>query len=290
MAKADAWMPLWIGDYLRDTPRLNAAEHGAYLLLLMAMWTAGPLSDEDGELARVARCTPAEWRKIRQKIAGYFTVSGGLWQHGRLGREKAEAEARSEVAGTKARRAAEARWTRGKSGGGDAPSIAPSIPATMLQALPGAMLEQCPPPSPSSVPSEQAPETPDGRAWREAVALLTASGRMKEGAARALFGRLLRDNKLAPAKMLGSLATAYALGTQDPQSYLTAAARRLADAKGEIRTPINVTEWSEDIWRAAVAAFDGTGRWDEATMGPRPGETGCLVPVEIISDRAGVGV
>lgn len=286
MAKADAWMPLWIGDYRRDTSRLTLAEHGAYLLLLMDSWTNGPPADDDAELCRILGCQPAEWRKIRQKIARFFTISGGVWHHKRVTSEKAGAEERSGKAAAKARLAAEARWAREK--GVEEP--AEPMPQAMLQALPEAMpevvLEQCPPPVTYSVPTEQASgETPDKRAWREAVDLLTASGRMKEAAARSFFGKLLRDHKLEPYRLLPTITAADLKGTPDPQGYLTAAAKKLGAAKGSTDKPAaNVAEWSPDVWRAALDGFKRSGRWDAATMGPTPDQPGCWAPAGVLAE------
>lgn len=143
--KIDAWMPLWIGDYLADTQHLTRDEHGAYLLLLMAYWrNGGPLSDDDKRLAATVKASPKEWRNLRETMAEFFTVFGGVWSHKRADKEIAESMSRSEKNASRASRAAQARW--GKSGQSAQPSDdAPSIPQ--------ALHEQCPSPSPSPISS-----------------------------------------------------------------------------------------------------------------------------------------
>jgi uncharacterized protein YdaU (DUF1376 family) len=52
------YMKLWIGDYLRDTGMLSMEQSGAYLHLLMAMWTNGGwLPNDPKKLAWICRMT-----------------------------------------------------------------------------------------------------------------------------------------------------------------------------------------------------------------------------------------
>jgi len=86
------WMPLYIGDYLRDTTRLTVAEHGAYLLLIMDYWVNGPPPDDDRELARIARTPLNVWRRYRRgQLIKMFTCHGGRWIHKRVEIERERA-------------------------------------------------------------------------------------------------------------------------------------------------------------------------------------------------------
>jgi len=58
-------MPLFVADYRSKTSHLSAAQHGAYLLLIMHYWETGGLPSDDGALARVASMSPSEWKKNR---------------------------------------------------------------------------------------------------------------------------------------------------------------------------------------------------------------------------------
>jgi len=82
------WMPLYVADYRHDTAHLSAAEHGAYLLLIMHYWTAGRLPDDDRQLARIASMTAAEWRRARPVVQALFHDG---WRHKRIDAELARA-------------------------------------------------------------------------------------------------------------------------------------------------------------------------------------------------------
>lgn len=150
--KTDAWMPLWIGDYLADTMSLNTAQHGAYLLLLVAYWrNKGPLQDDDEDLATTVRATPAEWKKLRPKMLKFFDAEDGMWVHNRADKELQRAGLFAKKAHDRAVKAAAARWG---SKDGKPPPEAP--PQEMLGActedassIAQAVLNRCPTPSPS---------------------------------------------------------------------------------------------------------------------------------------------
>lgn len=82
------FMQLYVADYLGDTQHLTTEQHGAYLLILMAMWRAGgSLPSDPVRLARIARTTPARWRKIGGEVLAFFETHDGLLTQRRLRRE-----------------------------------------------------------------------------------------------------------------------------------------------------------------------------------------------------------
>jgi uncharacterized protein YdaU (DUF1376 family) len=83
-------MPLFVADYLADTIHLSTMEHGAYLLLLMAMWRVGPLPDDDAKLAKFARCSGRQWASVKGAIMPMMRAENGLVSHGRLEAERAK--------------------------------------------------------------------------------------------------------------------------------------------------------------------------------------------------------
>lgn len=95
---------IWTDAYLADTGDLTAIEHGAYLMLLIAMWrSGGHLPDNDAKLAKVARLTPRQWPAVREAIWHYFTAENGTITQGRLLDELAKARMRSQKAADSAR-------------------------------------------------------------------------------------------------------------------------------------------------------------------------------------------
>lgn len=151
MAKADVWMPLFIGDYLSDTMHLSTEQHGAYLLLLMAYWkNEGPLPADDRYLSAICRMSPDAWSNAKAFLMDFFSIGDdGLLVHARVERELIDAQGKRAKAQEKAVKAAKARW-------GDAPSNASSKPQ--------ALHKECPSPSPSPIEegkpssSEQSPD------------------------------------------------------------------------------------------------------------------------------------
>lgn len=118
-----AWMPLYVADYLADTGHLSAAEHGAYLLLIMHYWQNGGVPNEDKRLARIARMTPDEWSESRETLAALFDDG---WSHNRIDDELAAAEEIS----AKAKAKAEKRWGKPVDAGAHATAIPQVVPQT----------------------------------------------------------------------------------------------------------------------------------------------------------------
>jgi uncharacterized protein YdaU (DUF1376 family) len=81
-------MPFFVDAYLADTGHLTTDEHGAYLLLLMAMWRRnGAVPDDDKDNARVTRMSLAKWRKVKPRLIAFLTIENGDITQKRLKKE-----------------------------------------------------------------------------------------------------------------------------------------------------------------------------------------------------------
>ncbi len=69
-------LPLFTDAYLADTRHLTAAQHGAYLLLLMMAWRSADcaLPNNDKILARYASMTDKEWLASKEIILAFWRL------------------------------------------------------------------------------------------------------------------------------------------------------------------------------------------------------------------------
>ena len=91
---ARPWMPMYHGDYLRDTRSLSLIQHGAYHLLLCTYYsTAQPLEADKSSLYRVcAAMTEDERQAVDFVIGKFFTLDGDVYRNKRADEEIAKAE------------------------------------------------------------------------------------------------------------------------------------------------------------------------------------------------------
>lgn len=96
--KPDTWMPLYPGDYLRDTMHLDAEGHGAYLLLILAYWSnGGPIPANEDWLRNVCRVREASWMRIKGMVLPFFKEEAGTLRHKRVDDELAKAQSITEA-------------------------------------------------------------------------------------------------------------------------------------------------------------------------------------------------
>lgn len=86
---APPYMRLYWGDYSRKTRHLKtAADHGAYLLLIGALWdNGGKLPADDETLAAHALCTPEQWAEMKPRLLPFFDVRRGKISQARVTEE-----------------------------------------------------------------------------------------------------------------------------------------------------------------------------------------------------------
>lgn len=160
-AKPDTWMPLVIGDYLKDTTRLTTEQHGAYLLLIMSYWVEGPPADDDEELAAITRLDAKAWKKNRDKLLRFFRIDDGVWRHKRVD-EELERWATKKAAYS-ARAAAGGRAKAAKSGASSSASSTSEAAFEHAKSAANGCLDVAPQPASREVDAPTGQSTLSGR-------------------------------------------------------------------------------------------------------------------------------
>jgi len=76
MSKAP-FLPLATDAFIGDTTGLNAAETGAYMMLLICQWrnNGEPLDNNPKKLQRMTRCTKAQFNRVWPEIEHFFEIN-----------------------------------------------------------------------------------------------------------------------------------------------------------------------------------------------------------------------
>lgn len=120
--------PFYVGDYLADTMHLDAHEHGAYLLLMMAYWKRQkPLDDDPKDLAQIAHLSLSDFEKCRSRLAPFFKIEGGKWVHGRLERDILKQKLKYNAQSQAARKTNEKRYGQQEMSLSDSLSVSLSV-------------------------------------------------------------------------------------------------------------------------------------------------------------------
>jgi len=103
-----------LGDYARDTAHLSMLEHGAYGLLLDRYYSTEE-GIPDAQRHRLARArTDEECAAVDSVLGEFFTLSDGMWTHGRVEGEIAKAHGRIRAAQENGRRGGRPKRTQEK--------------------------------------------------------------------------------------------------------------------------------------------------------------------------------
>ena len=154
-----SYLPLFTGDYLRDTRHLSPLKHGIYLLALMHCWDSkGPLPLDEQECAGICNCRSAdEVEAMRYVIDRYFV----RMEDGHYNKRMAEEVAKSERLSGQFRQAGlkSAEVRREKARTGTRTKVEGRLKVGSALVEPRLV---SPSPSPSSVPSNTRSEEVSG--------------------------------------------------------------------------------------------------------------------------------
>lgn len=266
------WMPLDIDDYLADTTHLSAAEHGAYMLLIMRYWKDGRLPSDEKLVMRLSRLTPEQWAESRDVLAAFFSDG---WTHKRIDAEieKASGIIEKRRAAATARHAkskpyAHAEQVQSRSSDTGVPPVTDNQPSSLRSdgsreryANPAIVLQSVLDPATS-------------QRW---VSHCTERGKRPSSQQAEMQASVLRELKRLGLSPPDSIRHAIAKGWF---SLNVEYFRNAGLLKDEPEAAVGADEWGKRL-----AVWKQSRTWAQG-WGPKPGEPGCLVPADLLKAAA----
>jgi len=111
----------YVRDWLADAKvrAMTNDARGVYIDLLAYCWVEGALPVDAAQLARIARLTPSEFRRIWPQLVPCFVKSDRGWIQKRLERERSKQREHRAKQSENGAKGAEARWRRHDSANGE---------------------------------------------------------------------------------------------------------------------------------------------------------------------------
>lgn len=79
MKPFEAWIPIYPGDWIRDTMHLDATCNGAYWFLILAHWGKPGIPSDDKLLRSICRVGDSQWDAVKGILKQFFFERDGLW-------------------------------------------------------------------------------------------------------------------------------------------------------------------------------------------------------------------
>lgn len=276
------FMQLYIADYIGDTQHLTTEQHGAYLLLLMAMWRAdGRLPNDPSKLARIARVSPRRWHLLADDVMAFFTVDGTEITQKRLLQERQKCDSISQKRSVSGARGGRAKALKNKE-----LAVANAIDLPEHSHIPEPYKKEEPNGSLSETSSDPKPKK--RKSYPEDFEATWLSyprdPNMSKAEAFAAWKRLDAADKDALAASIPAFV-AYCRANPDyrPIHMCRYIAKRRFDGHGQQPEPVSVPE---ERW-ASLMQFARERRVWSPQWGPRPGLDGCLVPRHLLEPNDG---
>lgn len=262
------WIRFFPSDWLAGTRGMSAAETGIYITLIATMYERGePVPEDHSRLARLCGASNSVFKKALETLieeGKIERVEGGIWNN-RVGKENAFRAEKSELGA----RAASARWDK-KPNKNKADTDAPALQQQ------------------STSNANQKPDTRNHIAAAQLSPSAFLYDRLIEAASTR--GPCHPTLALGIGQITDLIAQGYDLDRDilpiirekarpDIGSWKFFATVIVQRAAERVAIPAKPQAAAID-WAARLKVFNESGVWGR--WGPRPGESGCEVPADLI--------